>query len=174
MSVLHVPFQIVKIATGTKVVPSTPVIDWDRLDPGHEDAPIKKLERFRKWDSKPPANPAPPKKPPPKPEPDKTPKPNQPAPWKTNPDCQIERDDIGSEGLKTRACIAENVAQAMTECYNRGFAAAKKAYNSGWAKVNPCQQANEDARWMNQRLKRILLSQEKPQKYKRTVISRNK
>lgn len=172
MSVIWVPFQIVKVATGTKVVPGTPVIPWDKLDPKNKDAPIQKLERFRRWDSRPPADPAPPKKPPPKP--DKPPKPNQPAPWKTNPDCQIERDDIGSEGLKQRACIAENVAQAMTDCYNRGFAAAKKAYNSRWSTVNPCQQANEDARWMNQRLKRILLSQEKPQVHKRTVISRNK
>lgn len=174
MSVLHIPFNLVKLAAGVKVKPGTPAIPWERLDPSKEDSPIHRVERFRKWDSRPPANPSPPKKPDKKNEPDKLPKPKQPAPWKPDKDCQIVRDDLGSKDLKTKACIAENVAQAMTECYNRGAAAAKHAYKSSWANMKLCENANEDAKWMNRRLNRIILSQDKPQTHRRVVTSRNK
>lgn len=166
MSVLYVPFQIVKVAAGVAVKPATPSLDWKKMDDQ-----VEGLRRFQKWDSKPPADPSPPK-PKEEPPPDKTPKPAQPKPWQTDPDCQIKRTPGSASGLKTQVCIAENVAQAMTECYNRGFMAAKLAYKSSWGKQNVCQQASADSAWMDKRLKRIILTQEHPQTHRRTITSR--
>lgn len=100
------------------------------------------------------------------------PQPQPKGPWRRDPKtCTIVRDPKATNALKTQACIAWNVCQAMTDAYNRGYATGRS--NSKNHKGR-CRNADLDSAWLNQRLKRIILSQDNPQTHRRTLYSRKK
>ena len=154
------------IEIGEPVSPLAPAPERIRID----------LEQLRRLDD-PPADPTPPpkpkKEPTPVPQPQPQPEPQtEPGPWRTDPKtCTVTRDPKASQALKTQACIAWNVAQAMTEAYNLGYADGRRASKNFKTR---CTNAKSAARWLNQRLKRIILSQDNPQIYKRRVTSRKR
>lgn len=136
------------------------------------------LEDIRRLDE-PPANPNPPPKPKPgdiapapHPGPQPQPQPQPKGPWRRDPKtCTIVRDPKATNALKTQACIAWNVCQAMTDAYNRGYATGRS--NSRNHKGR-CRNAELDSAWLNQRLKRIILSQDNPQTHRKRIWSRKK
>lgn len=168
-----IPWQVITRAT-PKALPKMPKeIDYDDLGKGAKEA----QETIRRLDD-PPADPTPPK-PKPKspigdldqlPDPELEPQPEDQT-WRTDPKtCTITRpSNRANTELMTQVCIAGNVAQAMTEAYNRGYATGR-AVSKKW-KLR-CPRSRDDSAWLNKRLKRIILSQDNPQVHRRVVTSR--
>lgn len=163
MSVISAGIRVIPWQVLGRNLPTTPLIP-DRIQ--IEEMRVEDLGRL----DEDPADPTPPKKQKPKPkspvgdldtlpDPQTQPQPTGPR-WRVDPKtCTITRPPgKAQDELKTQACIAWNVAQAMTEAYNRGYAtgrAVSKKYKLR------CPRARDDAAWLDKRLKRIILSQEK-------------